>query len=604
MAEDAISYDSLGEISISFKQNIDTFIVDQGLSIQDINQNSVHDLGSVTITTPDPVSLHLNLTDYLPLATGEVPEVGFDADMDLDPISEFESALIDEGQLILTITNNFDLQLDSLMIWIVNSSNGDTIADYLAEGGLGIGETIIDTTNLNGVSVSNTIGLESRIHTPGGTLLSTSDKYLQVALDFADDLTVSSAIAQIPPQEKNYSSSVELNESNQLANAVLSNGQISVNLYNNSPLSIDAVIEIPQVTQSGLPLTISGTISGLGQSSFNQDVAGYTVEPEIQAQSMVLDVNFDAYLHGTGGTAVGVNASDQFIVETELSGVQFSQATGIFEPTEIIIDPVQESLDVPEGFDNITLTDAALVLDIYSQTGIPVSVNIELTGDGGQYLSTEAHVIPGSPDNPGVTNLVVSNITELIDPIPSEIVVSGIATAGDGVTPGTVYAESKVWGEAEIRSPLKFAIAETIIEGDINSTKIDQGDIDEISSRLLSGEIHGIITNHLPFEAEVELYLGGDSSSLYSSPQLTIGPVLVSAGIINSSGIVTDATETSIEVHLSEQDLNIIENETLYIGQRLHLPGTDGVIINIVDTDYLEIEAYIELETRLGDNSN
>ena len=114
LAEDAISYDSMGEISISFKQNIDTFIIDAGLSIGDINENFVHDLGSVAIATPEPVSLHLNLTDYLPLATGEVPEVetirkdvrdveigdveGFDAIIHLaglsnDPLGDYQPEL-------------------------------------------------------------------------------------------------------------------------------------------------------------------------------------------------------------------------------------------------------------------------------------------------------------------------------------------------------------------------------------------------------------------------------------------------------------------------------------------------------------------------------
>lgn len=604
MAEDAISYDSLGEISISFKQNLDTLIVEAGLSIQDVSENSSHSLGAVTITTPETGNLVLNLTDYVPLAAGEVPDVGFDADMNFDPISEFESASIEEGQLILSVSNYFDLALDSLTIWIVNTANSDTIAEYLIEGGLGIGETDVDTVSLNGALISNSIGLQSRIHTPGGTLLSTSDKYLQVELRFADGLTVSSAVAQVPPQEKNYSSSVELNEIHQLTNAMISAGQIDINVLNSSPLGVDVNIEIPQVTLSGLPLRISGSVPGSGQSSFSRNIAGYVVAPDTEGQSMILDISLAAHLHGSGGTTVAVSASDQFTVETELTGVQFSQADGIFAPTELEIDPVLASLDVPDGFDGVTLTDAVVLLEIYSEAGIPISVDMELNGDGGQFLHTAADLIPGSPDNAGVTHLVISDITELINPLPVEILISGIATAGDGVTPGTVYAGSRVWGQVEIKSPLKFAIGETVIEGDVNSTGIDQGHMDDLSERLLSGDIYGTVTNHLPFGAEVELFLGGDSSSLYSSPQLTVGPVMVSSGVINSSGLVVDAIESDFVIHLSEEDLDIIENETLYIGQRLNLPGTDGQIVNIVNTDYLEIEAYIELITRLGDKSD
>ena len=132
-----------------------------------------------------------------------------------------------------------------------------------------------------------------------------------------------------------------------------------------------------------------------------------------------------------------------------------------------------------------------------------------------------------------------------------------------------------------------------------SSTDIDQNDIDEISERLLGGTIHATITNHLPFGCQVELFFAGDSATLYSNPQLTLGPYAVGSGII-SDGLVTQPTVTQLEITLSETDLDIIENATLYVGQNIYLPGTNGQVVNIIGTDYLDISAYMTLTTRLG----
>ncbi len=600
MAEDAISYDSLGNLSVSFEQHMDTVLIDAGLSAEDVSENFQHQLGAVTITPPAAKNVQLELTDYVSLATLEVPDVGFDADKNFDQITEFESATFAEGQLIISITNYFGVELDSLTIWIVDNQTSDTIAEYFFASGLGIGESTVDTTELAGRTASSDIGLESRIHTPGGTLLSTSDKYLDVELRFGDGVTVSSAVAQVSAQNKDYSSTIEFNEEHQLTSATLSGGQLSITVENSSPLGADISLDFPEITSSGVPLSINGSISGSGQASFNRNIVGYILEPEIVAQTMTVNVNLNAYLPGSGGVAVEISSNDQFTVQADLTDLEFSQATGIISPTEIEIDPVRESLDLPKGFDEVSLTDAIIFLDVYSEVSIPTSVNIELTGDGGQYLSFEADLESGTPQNPGVTNLLITDLGTLTNPIPNEIVITGIATAGDGSMPGTVYPDSKVWGDVEITSPLKFAIGETVIDGDINSTEIEQDDIDEVSERLLAGDIYATITNHLPFGAEVELYLGGDSAVLYSSPQLTIGPIEVGAGRVDAAGLVTSSTESDVVIHLSEEDLDIIENATLFIGQKITLPGTNGQTVNIINTDYLDIEAYIELNTRLG----
>ncbi len=604
MAEDALTYDSLGNLSLSFEQYLDTVSIDAGLSTEQISENFNHRLGSVTIASPQSQSLELDLNDYVSLATGDVPDVGFSANMAFNQIQEFESAIFSEGILIISITNYFDLEIDSLMIWIIDNITADTVAEYVIDGGLNVGENRIDTIGLEGISVSNSLSFNSWIHTPGGTLLSTTNKYLAVEMQIPEGAKVSSAVAQIPAQEKNYTGFVTLLEDHRISAASISSGQINLHVENYTELQSDVVMEIPEVTLSGSPLIIQTTLPAGGQFDFNQNLDGYELAPDLSGSSMAVNIELTAYILGSGDNLVAVNSNDQIAIQAGVSDLQFSQVTGIIAPTEIEIEPVYENIDLPRGFEDVTLTDAVLVLNVYSQANIPTEVDIDIAGGAGQYLNVASQLTPGTPQNPGITRIEITDLESLTNPIPSEITISGIAVAGDGISTGTVYSDSKVWGDLEISSPLKFAIGEIEIEGDINSTDIDQDDIDEFTDRLNSGTIYATITNHLPFGCEVELYLNGDTATLFTSPQLTIGPLTVNAGQVDAGGLVEAETVSQIEVHLSETDLDIIENPTLYIGQRIYLPGTGGQVVNVVNTDYLDINAYIRLNARVGGEWN
>ncbi len=600
MAEDALSYDSAGNLSISFEQEFDTVQIDAGLAADNVTRNFNHELGDITINSPDPLAVEMGIADYLDITAGVVPDVGFDANKDFAAISEYSSATFSGGFMVLQVTNNFGLQIDSLTVWIVDNITADTLAESIFAGGLEIGEIGTDTIYLQGKSTSNQLNLSSRIHTPGGTLLTVDDKYLGVDLTFSDQVMVSSAVTMVPSQEKSYTSAIELNEEHELTAALVSEGNISIDIENTSELGASLVITIDEIKSGSDPLVLNATIPGKGSYQINRDLTNYSLEPDLGENSMAFNVELDFSLPGSGSSMATITNSDKFSVEASLESLQFSQVSGVLAPTVVEIDPVVESVDLPKGMEDIRLSDAVVTMQVYSEVEFPTDLTVVLSGDAGQELSFERSINGGTPGNPGVTQITIQDISSLTNPVPSQITITGQALTGDGVTSGTLSSNSKVWGQVEITSPLKFAIGETLIEGDINSTEIDQDDIDEVSERLLNGTIYATLKNHLPFGCTVELYLGGDTATLYSNPQLLIGPIEVGAGVVEASGLVTSEEISDVVINLSETDLDIIENPVLYIGQKINLPGTNGQVVNIINTDYLDIEAYIRLNTRLG----
>ena len=119
--------------------------------------------------------------------------------------------------------------------------------------------------------------------------------------------------------------------------------------------------------------------------------------------------------------------------------------------------------------------------------------------------------------------------------------------------------------------------------------------------RLNSGSAVVHISNHLPLAASLTLHLAGDSTLLWNEPELTIGPISVASGEVGVSGLVTEAVGSDDTITLTQDDLSILDNNTLYVGQVITFPGTNGETVRIISSDFIDIEAYITINARIGD---
>ena len=600
MAEDAVSYDSLGNISFSVEQDMDTVAVDAGLSIPDLSTSYSETIGLIEISGPAPVSDQIYLSDYLALG-GEVLALTLDVSEQWPAISDIESATISSGSMVVTATNNFDLPLDTVTIAIVDDTFASQIGAVTFEGGLAIGETKSETIDLSGKTISNSFTYDAHAYTPGGTILTVAEKTLVVEAGFSSEITVSSAIAKVPAQERSYDQNVSFSEDNQIASANIKGGSLILDITNGTNLSSEIEVTIDEFTRSGVPLSFTVDLSPQQNNLITRDLAAYDFIPLSGESTPTVNVSMDVNLPGSGSNTVQISSTDDFAVDVQASGLEFSSVSGVITPTVVEIEPLTESIEIPNGFENFNLIGAVLTMELYSAVNLPAEVSISAEGDAGQQLSITGSINPGTVGNPGVTIFVVDQLSEFLSPIPSEITITGSATIGDGMTSGSVTDDDFVWGKMEIISPLEMSVGETEFEAVINKADIDSDDIEEITDRLNHGSAYTHIANHLPLGASLTLYLGGDSLTLYDDPELTIGPIEVSSGIVGAGGLVVDSTGSDNTIELTHEDLQILNNETLYIGQIITFPGTNGESVRIVSSDYLDIQAYITVSTRIGD---
>ncbi|MCP4704674.1 MAG: hypothetical protein GY865_08695, partial [candidate division Zixibacteria bacterium] len=127
---------------------------------------------------------------------------------------------------------------------------------------------------------------------------------------------------------------------------------------------------------------------------------------------------------------------------------------------------------------------------------------------------------------------------------------------------------------------------------------IDQTDIEKITDHIIEARVVSSITNHLPLGVTAEIYIDSDSTRLNSTDaQLVIGPLTIAPGTVGAGGIVVTAAVISENIlSLDSLEIQILKNDTLYIGELITLADTDGNPVRISGDDYYTAQAVIEVE--------
>ncbi|RKX23885.1 MAG: hypothetical protein DRP45_09450, partial [Candidatus Zixiibacteriota bacterium] len=532
-----------------------------------------------------------------------IPETPFDISKSLDPISSFSSATISSGSIQVDVTNTIGLDLSaaSIVLWDVGMSQ--EIGSHTFPGGINDGSIESANIPLAGMTVSNT--LEARISgtTLDGDTLTSTTGAISTETSFPDGLTVISATAEIPALSRDFTQRVEISEAgdNALDSATLSSGTLLLSIGNETNLEADIDILLPDLKDNGVRLRVQRTVpANTPNVDTTIDLAGYVLEPGGVITPQDVSIIIVATVDGTAPTQIAVDSADQFSVKASLSNLKFSSVTGDFDAIEADIPSSQHEIDVPEGFENIELVTTALTIEIENAAQLPGSVDILLEGDQGRTLNLVFDVTAGTADS-AVTTVIDTVVSDFLSPIPSIVDISGTAIFGDGST-GTITPNDYISATISIEAPLEMIINETTIENDIESESIDQDDIDAVTEHVIEARFVYNIINHLPLGAAVNIYLGGDSATVLSNPQLLIDNIVVPAAP-TTGAIVNDTISTGYQqILLDSLDIQILENDPLYIGSEIVLEGSGGESVRLTSNDYITVVARIEVEYKFDDD--
>ncbi len=605
--QEGLEMDSLANVVYSITEDLDTFHLDaSNLSTGNLSYSTSQTLGPIEIESPSVAPVQVSFDDIAGLAAGGggvVPPASFSISNDMPPISNFSSATISSGTLYAVIDNNLGIDLDTVRVQLYDVGNSVSLGTQSIPGGLANGATDSLPFVLDGLTVSNNLRVNADCHNQAAVVLSTAAATITTSMHADGPLTVIAATAEVPAISRSFSQQVGLAETTPITNATFGNGQLQLTISNNTPLAAAIHIAFPDLTQSGQALTVTRQIAANSTANVVQNLAGYELAPIDQTvpQSINIDVTADA--PATAPNQVNIQQSQNFSVSAALTNLNFSSVTGLFDAVEANIDPVQEDIDIPKGFDSVQLVHAALELEIHNKVELPGSIDLNVQGSNGKTLHLTGTVLPGSADGVVITTFSDTSVADFLSPIPAQISASGTASFGDGVSEGTIRANDFIFGRIKIIAPLELIINENHINTDVEDEKIEQDDIDMITDHVVEARFVYNITSRLPIGADFQIFLGGDSATLLTNPDKVIDGITVPAApVVNSLAMDTVSTGYQTLI-LTSDDVNaILTNDTLYSMSVITLHDSNGQPVKLTASDYLRINARIEVEYHFDGN--
>lgn len=602
--QDNLLIDSSGNPIFLYETSLDTITIDASFTIPNVSQAMAESLGIINLGPIANTNFVLSLTDRFPsLPPGVFPDTSFGIVQTFPPLGDFSTATIASGSAILTMNNDFGLTLDTIIIIITDDVYNRQIASYSIPGGLTDGSSSVDTIDLSGQTISNQLSTQIHCHALEQLSFTLSGKSMATSFGIPDGLSVSSATAVIPEIIKSFSDVVEISSIHKLQTATLVSGDLLLNIVNSTNLSSTLTITMSDIKNGSDPLVISQPVNPTSSVQYVYSLTGYTLEPADQVMPQSLSIGVQALIDSSGPAMVTVNAGDNISVTASIRNIELGTVQGVIGATTATFDSIQQTIDVPTGFGEIQLPSTVLTIEVKNAVNIPGNFDVTITGNQGQSKIISGVISPGTQGSPVTTLIVDSNLASFMNPIPETITITGSATFGDGVTSGSIAPNDFLVTSITLSSPLEMIIDSTTFDGEWVSTTIDQKDITKITDNLKLATIFMTVVNHLPLTVNAEIVMGGDSATLYSNPEVTLGPIIVESGTLNPDGTVSAAVISQSVLQLDSIEIHVLENDTLWIGEVITLSTTTGgTAVRLSATDSLSINAYIESDFSISES--
>jgi len=592
--EPSLKTDSLGNLFFHIEEDLDTIRLWGRLVCYSVIRNFKDTLGTIKITPSESKQVIFSITDFYPGEPGEVPPSSATMEVDLDTFTSFYQVSIKEGYATLTATNHLGLDLDSLEFDIIDRISSEILKTTIIPGGIQDNDSIIQQLTFGDETFSNQFTIQISAHTPGGFLSSLEGKYL--SFDFLiDSLIVTQGIAQVPSFELITEEEIILPSNHIIDSAKIRRGSLFLDLYNFTDILAEMEIEFPELEKNGEALKANRVIPAGGHSDLELSLDGYSFKP-LSGSSIKTQIRIQT--NDSGDQLIFFSSSDSVTATGVLSEINFSQISGIIEPTIVDVGEIQRDIDLPAGSEQAHIKNASLSLDIHNGVDFPADLSVIIEGDKGQRLELFGNIEPGTPWATAVTTIQEDDLDPLLNPVPQRITVTGQAICGDGISSGIVNEEDFFFGQIEITSPLEFILDSCQVQIDQDSHSVNDDVKSLIEDQINSGKVIIKIESHLPLDAKVLTFVSRNKENIFSDPDLVIGPVNVLSGELSQNGLVINSRMSESTISLNHEELQIFRNSPFYIAGKLDFPGTDGNVIKALATDFIQITSYVELEVK------
>ena len=579
-------------------------------------------LGLITIPGQDIPDITIPMSSLVPgLITGivipEVPAVAF-ADPEPVPldIEGVTLLVIEEGGLDVTLQNGLPLPLASIVLSLRDEAS-NTVVSTLDLGSIPAGETRSGSFELDGKSMSGSLSVAVAGGTAAASNVTVSADAQLVITASLRDLTVSEATALIPEQQFEDSQELDFPDNRILIDtAVISEGGLTLRVTNEIPVIMALVLSLPDLKRpdgSANVFPISGLAFGETQEVMF-DLNNNTFSPE-DPQKLRLTYSASTV---PSGTEVTIRSNSEIRVEAIPEKLAFSLVEGRLNELSVPIPPVEQTVEFPEGLDNIALAATKLTVYLRSAVGFQSAIDLVIDGTNSQGITKSIiiqEVFPrGDPDSP--VSIVISpdseDLTDFLNNLPSQITVTPTVKIGDGLGTESIAPAHFVQIDSVVfQAPARFRIKENT---QIQPAPVRQTFTDSTARARIRGNnalrevtVFTKITNGIPLGLGVRLFVAATEGDVYTNPDLTIPdiateePFQVPASSVQENTVTIPGPDPDDPKNPDKNPLNLLIREEYWTGVQVDIDATDGDV-ELLATDAVRVQAGARIVLRLSED--
>ncbi len=622
---EGLKVDSLNQIFVEFTAELDTFDARNQLTLNGLSQQFSKALGRFKIPSPGERELTVQLNQIYPAADQlngvKVPVPPFNFQLptqDLPPFETIQWVEIDSGFVDLTIENFLPVDLGKpITIELLDAAADTVIADWVFPDFIQVGKSQTERLELKNKRLSAALALRVAGGSPGSadSVLIQSDDYFRIGV-LLSDLYVSGGAAKLDPQRIQFDEKIQIADSLVIASARIRQGQMRIEVSGNLPIDASVNFNLPDfIDEKGAPLTETFFLLKDQVNQLVLDLSGYRFLPENgDFASQAVRISASVATLQSPDELIELFASDSVSVLFDISQIYFSEISGRFYSKQIEVPEKTIEVDLPSRLDSIRLDAAQLQLRLLNSIGFPAQVNLRIRGTndaGGQAeVLIDQTIQPGGGQaGPESTEIVLnqenSGILDLLNLLPSRIEVSGKVQVGRPDWIGTIRETDFVTGEITFTAPAALELPAQKFESDVSNMTLDQDVRNTIQTRLDEGELMVKTVSHLPIGAQIYMNFALEDSSVFQNPQLRIGPVSIESGVIDpATKTVAMPRENQINIKLSREEMQFFANSPIFTGVEIDFPGTQGQVVQLLSSDYLDIQAVVRLQVKVGETQS
>jgi hypothetical protein len=500
-----------------------------------------------------------------------------------DAFTEFSSVKFSDGWLVITISNYFPINLNTINLNLYNLTPTEQLLGTFNYSNIAPGTSKSDSIPLAGITLSASLGYKMPVFNtnssaPTAVLINYSDSL--VFKSEAKNLKAISGVAVIPNQSiLNQPKDIDFtpNDANQrIRKLKLAGGKIKISAQSTFNESLELTINFTSATKNGLPYPSQViTVPNTGTSSFYIDssinLAGVSLNLTQNGLKPynIVPITYSAKVISSG-LPVSFSSTDYINLDLSTTSTTIDYVEGYFGQIDIpnagdqFID--LSFLDIIKS--GLNLDEPELKITINNQIGVPLQFQYNFIGKNKNGDSVDAQLKPFDFNYPTIaeqgqiknTVQIYSNknnngkINELLSLPPNKIQILGklVTNAEQDPTKNQFIKQGDAINvNIEMDIPMVFrSTALTLVD----SSKFDVKQFDQFKEVTLSLNIE----NYFPFEANMKIVFMNDSNNI-AIDSMVFNKIITSA-ITNANGKTIQGASSKTKITMSEALLNKLKN--------------------------------------------